>query len=113
MKINLNNKIFKALSNSENGEVSNETIFHYKQSENIIWADYSGGEIVKGNLTGKYIEENKIQFVYQHINKNEEIMTGKCTSKIEIDKNNKINLTENWQWTCKDFSKGKSKLIEK
>jgi len=51
--INLNKKIFKALSNSDNGEVGNDTIFYYLQNKDIISAEYSGGEIIKGNLIGK------------------------------------------------------------
>lgn len=46
MKLNLDNKKFKSLSNSENGEVSDSTIFHYHQTDNMIWAEYSGGDII-------------------------------------------------------------------
>jgi len=111
MKINLNNKKFKALSNSDNGEVSDSTVFHYKQENEIIWAEYAGGEIEKGFLIGK-INNCSIEFTYQHLNKALEIMTGKCKTKIDFDENDKILLHEEWEWTCKDFSKGKSTLIE-
>lgn len=33
---NLNNKIFTAVQNSENGEVSNQTYFHYFQQDKMI-----------------------------------------------------------------------------
>lgn len=111
MEINLNNKMFKSLSNSENGEVSDSTIFHYHQEKQIIWAEYIGGEIQKGFLIGK-IDNLIIEFTYQHLNRDYEIMTGKCKSKIELSNINKIQLFEDWEWTCKDFSKGKSTLIE-
>jgi len=45
--INYNNKFFKPVSNSENGETSNETVFHYKQEGNILTSEYSGGQIIK------------------------------------------------------------------
>ena len=50
--INYNNKIFKPISNSENGETSSETIFHYKQVDNVLTSEYSGGKIKYGHLIG-------------------------------------------------------------
>lgn len=111
MNINLNNKKFTSQSNSSNGEVSNDTIFNYHQQEEMIWAEYSGGQILKGNLIGKIID-NHLEFVYQHININQEIMTGKCKSYPEANSSGEIILKEFWQWTCRDQSKGNSILIE-
>ncbi|MCP4764309.1 MAG: n-acetylglutamate synthase [archaeon] len=110
--IDLNNKVFKSTSNSNNGEISDDTIFNYHQSGKIVWAEYVGGVIIKGTLIGKFIGNDNFEFVYQHLNEKNELLTGKCTSNIEIDENAKIILNENWQWTCRDYSKGKSKLIE-
>jgi len=111
MNVNLNNKKFKSEFNSENGEVSDQTIFSYNQRDNIIWAEYSGGEIIKGSIIGKIVK-NYLEFVYQHINQENELMTGNCISYIEQAKNGKVRLNETWQWTCKDNSSGKSTLIE-
>jgi hypothetical protein len=112
MIIDFNNKKFKALSNSENGEVSEDTVFHYHQDMELIWADYSGGNVINGFLVGKIQGTNNLEFVYQHVNSKMEIMTGKCSSKASKDNAGKIVLEEEWQWTCNNFSKGKSRLIE-
>lgn len=111
MKINLDNKKFKSLHNSENGEVSDLTIFHYHQENEMIWAEYSGGDILKGFLIGKAIDQS-LDFSYQHLNQALEIMTGKCKTQIEVGEDGKIQLHEEWEWTCKDFSRGTSTLIE-
>jgi len=112
MKINLDNKRFKVLNNSENGNVGAETIFIYRQSGDIIFAEYYGGDILKGQLLGKFVNEEYLEFAYQHLNTEKEIMTGKCKSFPEIDNDGKIILNEIWQWTCKDNSCGKSTLKE-
>lgn len=109
--INLNNKKFKALENSDNGEVSSLTIFHYKQEGDVISASYQGGDILRGFLVGKIVEEH-LKFTYQHVNKDMEILTGKCISYPKIQEDGKLLLNEKWEWTCKDFSKGTSLLIE-
>jgi len=111
MKINLNNRKFKALENSENGEISNDTVFHYFQEKDVIWANYAGGNIIKGFLIGKIVGES-LEFNYQHINESMELLTGKCKSQLQINNEGKMKLLEQWQWTCKDFSKGSSVLIE-
>ena len=35
----------------------------------MIWADYSGGKIIKGHLLGTVSENGELDFYYQHINK--------------------------------------------
>ena len=110
--INLNKRIFKAISNSDSGEVSEDTLFHYYQNENIISAEYSGGQIIKGNLIGKQLNNGDFDFVYQHINFNNEIKIGKCLSKAILQNNGKIKLLEKWQWLCDNMLQGESELIE-
>ena len=52
----LDNRYFTTQSNSGNGEVSSETVFHYHQDGDLVYAEYSGGEILKGHLLGKMID---------------------------------------------------------
>jgi len=110
--INYNNKIFKPVSNSENGETSSETAFHYKQEGNILTSEYSGGKIKKGHLIGLVDEEGNIEMRYHQINEKGELMTGICTSRPEIVENGKIRLHETWQWTSGNLSKGNSVIEE-
>ena len=111
MSITINNKTFKALSNTENGEVSSHTVFHYHQEKEVIWAKYGGGNILKGFLIGKRINDT-LTFSYQHVNVDMEILTGNCNTRMELNEEDRVVLYETWQWTCKDCSKGESVLIE-
>ncbi len=110
--MNYNNKIFKSISNTPNGETSKDTIFHYKQEGDILTCDYSGGEIKKGHLIGLVSQDGIIDMKYHQINSENILMTGICTSIPTILPNGKIRLTESWQWTSGDFSKGESILEE-
>jgi hypothetical protein len=113
MIINLNNKTFTSLNNSTNGEVSDETVFNYYQKDNIIWADYSGGTILKGSLIGKVLNHEEIEFNYQHISSCGDLKAGHCKSKVIAQDCGRIKLKEEWQWFTGDQSKGYSELIEK
>jgi hypothetical protein len=110
--INYNNKIFKPVSNSKNGETTSETIFHYKQENNILSSIYAGGKIKYGHLIGIVENNGSISMHYHQININNEIMTGVCKSTPVILGSGKIRLHENWEWTSGDFSKGSSILEE-
>lgn len=110
--INYDNKYFKAVSNTDNGETSEDTIFHYQQERSIITANYAGGKIKKGHLIGKVDMNGSINMRYHQINLNDELMTGTCRSVPEIMENGKIRLHESWQWTSGDCSAGQSIVQE-
>lgn len=112
MGINYNNKKFQVVSNSENGEVSDELIFHYKQEGNIVSCNYSGKNIQTGHLLGIVDELGKIEMRYHQVNQKGELLTGVCSSHPKVLENGKIRLNESWQWTCGDNSKGTSILEE-
>lgn len=110
--INYDQKKFKSVSNTENGEVSGETTFEYFQKGDIIWGTYEGGSIKFGTITGYIDPEGQLHFSYQHVSDENEILTGKCQSKPEITEEGLVRLHENWQWTCRDHSAGFSIIEE-
>ncbi len=110
--INYDNKCFRPVSNTENGETSGETIFKYKQTGNILTSEYAGGKIVSGNLIGIVDENGHIDMRYQQVNDKGELMTGICNSKPEQLANGKIRLHETWRWTSGDQSEGQSIIEE-
>ena len=112
MEINYNNKKFRAVQTSENGETDEATIFLYKQKGTILTCEYNSKKIEKGHLIGLVDDKGNIEMRYHQINRKGELMTGICFSKPEILSNNKIRLYETWQWTSGDQSKGKSILEE-
>lgn len=112
MTISYNDKRFASVANTDNGEVSGDTIFHYHQSGNVVWAEYSGGEIVRGTLIAIASEEGVLDMRYQHVNTRGELMTGVCTSSPEILNDGRIRLREQWKWTSGDLSSGTSMIEE-
>ena len=107
-----NDKKFKAIENTPNGETSEETIFHYKQTGNIVTSKYSGGKIIEGHIIGLVSNEGEINMRYHQINVKGDLMTGECQSIPELLINGKIRLHEQWNWTSGDKSKGNSIIEE-
>ena len=93
----LDGRYFIAVENSESGEVSEKTVFAYHQTDNAIWAEYSGGSIVKGFLIGTIDDNHCLSFSYQHLNIHGELKSGLCHSR-PCEENGKLRFYEEWQW---------------
>lgn len=100
------------LKDIENGYVSEQTLFLYHQTGNFLWAEYSGGDILKGSLIGTVLSNGELDFVYHHMNRDMKAKTGKCHSVPTVLEDGKIELSEQWEWTSGDCSKGESLLVE-
>ena len=93
----LDDRFFIAVENSASGEVSDQTVFSYHQKEDVVWAEYSGGSIVKGFLIGKMDENRHLHFTYQHVNTNGELKAGSCDS-VPKTENGVLRFHESWRW---------------
>ena len=110
--MNYNNLTFRPIHNSENGEVSDDTLFHYKQEGRILTCSYTGGRIISGHPIGLVNDDGVIDMRYHQVNERGELMTGVCKSTPEVMQDGRIRLHEAWQWTSGDQSKGDSTLEE-
>ena len=80
MTVKLNNKVFIARKNSENGEISAQTKFFHTLQGQVIEAEYHDGDIKHGRLLGRINENNSIEFNYHQLNKRLELKSSQCTS---------------------------------
>lgn len=103
---------FFTKANTDNGEVNTQTLFHYHQNSNMIWADYAGGQIIKGYLIGTTDTKGNLSFSYQHLNKEYQLRMGTCHSVPVILEDGRIELHESWQWLNGDETSGTSILSE-
>ena len=97
-QFSLEGRFFTAVENAESGEVSGETVFSYHQKGSTIWAEYSGGSVVKGFLVGTMDENRNLHFTYQHINTAGELKSGSCDSAPR-EENGRLRFYEKWKWT--------------
>ncbi|MDB9835560.1 hypothetical protein OAC51_01510 [Flavobacteriaceae bacterium] len=109
-QINLNNKTFVLLENSENGEVNCETLFNYKQHGTLVTADYSGGPILEGVIIGQF-QGSELTMLYQCKTKKKELKAGKATAQVSTNSNGRIELHMKWEWLTSEES-GESVYIE-
>ncbi|PWL39702.1 n-acetylglutamate synthase [Flagellimonas aquimarina] len=102
---NLNNLRMNVVQTSENGVVNEETIFNFRQSGNMVEANYSGGQIAQGFLVGK-IQGDILQFSYCQLQTDGELDNGISKSEISVKTNGKIRLTEHFEWASREGQSG-------
>jgi len=110
-RIDYDGRAFRALQNSETGEVSAATLFHYRQRGSVVWATYRGGGIEQGTLVATVATDGSLDMRYCHVNAAGALMTGECRSTPELLEDGRLRLHERWRWTSGDGSEGES-LVE-
>jgi len=103
---------FSPSSSSSNSDASDETLFSYHQDGRMVWAEYSGGRILRGQLLGTAEREGDLEFSYEHLTRNYVLRTGRCRSVPETLSDGRLRLREKWSWTNGDCTSGESVLDE-
>ena len=96
--MNIHDKKFKWIDSSGMGEVDKNTIFHYRQQGELVWATYQGGSVRIGTISGRFKGRDQMEFDYQHLNARNEFRRGHCNSTLRLLENGKIELSEKWTW---------------
>lgn len=109
--MNLNNKKFKLVSNSENGQVDASTIFEYVQTDNKFKGVYSDDQIVYSSIVGIINSPDDIYLTYHCILKDGTINVGDAKATATMV-NEKIKLSLDWKWLAGGKGAGTSEYIE-
>lgn len=109
---NYDGRRFASVENSATGEVGPETVFHYHQDGDVVWATYDGGAVRRGTLIARSDDTGNLEARYGHVNASGELMTGECRSTPEVLPDGRIRLREEWRWTSGDRSSGGSIVEE-
>jgi len=112
MLYDLDGKTFRSVANSANGEVSAETLFHYRQRGDIVTAVYEGGGIRHGQLLARVLPGGQLDMRYHHLNAAGQFMLGQCLSTPERLPDGRLRFKERWQWLSGDRSAGTSEIEE-
>src|SRR5688500_1502583 len=110
--IDYDGRVFRAVANTVNGESSADTLFRYRQQGALVWAAYSGGDILYGHLIAAVDAEGSLDMRYHHVSGGGALMTGRCRSRLEILPDGRYRMHERWQWTGDRADAGESVVEE-
>jgi hypothetical protein len=91
---------------------SHPTIAHYHQQQDLIWAEFAGGEVRRGSLAGTSAADGVLRFAYCMVLTGGEAITGVCRSIPHVLADGRLRLTEHWERFGADASSGTSTLEE-
>ena len=106
--IDFDGRRFRTVRNSDAGESSSQTVFHYRQKGSVVWATYRGGDVAFGTLVARVDGNGRLDMVYQHLNKNGDFRSGACRARTEVLSDGRYRLHEAWEWTSGATGKGRS-----
>jgi hypothetical protein len=93
----LDKRTFRVVRNDGPGaEVNAETVFSYRQTGNLVEANYRGGLVALGRLVG-VLTGARLQQAYVQVNTAGEIRSGRSTIQV-ANKEGRVRLIDEWEW---------------
>ncbi|WP_066418713.1 hypothetical protein [Halorubrum aethiopicum] len=108
--ISLDGRTLAGVTNSDTGEVSEDTRFEFEQEGDRIYAHYTGGDIVDGHLVGTF-DGRELDIRYSQINSENETASGHSVGTVELLDDGRVRIEDEWEWESQDGS-GESVLEE-
>ncbi|MGP3981285.1 hypothetical protein [Streptomyces sp. KR80] len=99
----LDGLIFAPVSDQAPGQVGTRTRFHYHEADGRIWAEYVGGDIVRGYLVGTR-DGDRLDFRYVQLKQDGGTSSGHCASTVVPLPDGRIRLEERWEWESQEGS---------
>jgi hypothetical protein len=84
----------------------------YRQSGDLLWAEFGGGHARRGSLTGVVHADGTLEFGYTMVVDSGEVICGRCTSTPHTGEDGRILLHEKWERYGPHAATGESHLEE-
>jgi hypothetical protein len=84
----------------------------YRQSGDLLWAEFAGGAVRRGSLTGRCHSDDSIEFTYTMVLTDGSILAGHCESTPEVLPDGRVRLHERWERYGPHAASGTSELEE-
>ncbi len=90
-------RTFVGVTNTGDGEVDDATVFDYHERDGLVWAEYAGGTIRLGRLTGTR-NGDTLDFRYVHVSADGSTSSGHCLAQLELLPDGRLRSHESWEW---------------
>jgi hypothetical protein len=109
-EVDLDGRRFAAVRTDRGGQVDGDTVFHYRQRDDLVEATYAGGRIRRGTLIGTRAGD-ELDFRYVHLDVDGATASGRCHTRVEVLPDGRVRLHETWTWESRP-GEGRSVLEE-
>ncbi|KXK62428.1 hypothetical protein AWW66_08260 [Micromonospora rosaria] len=84
----------------------------YRQDGDLVWGQFSGGDVRQGSLTGRADPVGRIDFTYTMVLRDGKVIAGRCRSTPQVLPNGRIRLDEDWERFGTEADQGTSAIEE-
>ncbi|APX96281.1 hypothetical protein [Natronorubrum daqingense] len=98
--LSLDGRTLAGVANDDAGEVGADTVFHFEQTGDRLYANYSGGNIVDGHLVGTFDGE-QWDVRYTQLHADGETATGHSVGDVELLEDGRVRVEDEWEWESK------------
>ncbi|ANJ07065.1 MULTISPECIES: hypothetical protein [Streptomyces] len=97
MPRSLDGLVLAPVADQAPGQVGARTRFAYHERDGVVWADYAGGDIVRGYLVGTRAGD-RLDFRYVQLGTDGGTASGHCVSAVVELPDGRVRLEESWEW---------------
>ena len=88
------------------------TFARYRQDGDLVWADFTGGKVRRGTVTGTCAPDGTLKLAYTMVLETGEVISGQTVNVPEWQPDGRVVLREEWQRFGEHSSSGVSYLEE-
>jgi len=103
MARSLDGLVLAPVADQAPGQVGTRTRFAYHEKGGEIWAEYTGGDVVRGHLVGTRAGD-RLDFRYVQLKTDGTTSSGHCVSEVVELSDGRIRLDETWEWESQQGS---------
>lgn len=103
MTRSLDGLTFAPVADQAPGQVGTRTRFTYHEQDGVVWAEYEGGDIVRGHLVGTRAGD-RLDFRYVQLKRDGGTACGHCVSTVRDLPDGRVRLEETWEWESRPGS---------
>jgi Ala-tRNA(Pro) deacylase len=92
--INYDGRRFRPITHGVHADAA---VALYRQEGGLVWAEFTGGEVRKGSLSGLRAANGNLEFTYSMVLADGEVVAGRCRSTPQILADGRIRLHETWE----------------
>ncbi|MFF9654267.1 hypothetical protein [Streptomyces sp. NPDC014622] len=103
MARSLDGLVLSPVADQAPGQVGTRTRFTYHEEDGRIWAEYEGGDVVRGHLVGTRAGD-VLDFRYVQLKQDRTTSCGHCVSTVVDLPDGRVRLEERWEWESQEGS---------
>jgi hypothetical protein len=84
----------------------------YRQENDLVWAEFTGGDVRRGSLAGTCAEDGTIDFAYSMVLASGAVVSGRSVNTPEFLPDGRIQLNEQWERYGQNADQGISSIVE-